>query len=129
MVEKKSCTTCSVVKTLEEFDTDKRVRDGRRSSCKECVYLAHVERSYNISRGVYAALLERSGGCCELCQKPFTARPCVDHDHACCSTSAQSCGMCVRGLLCRSCNFIVGTIETNRDLIEKLELYTKGRTT
>lgn len=34
----------------------------------------------------------------------------VDHDHKCCP-GRKSCGRCIRGLLCDSCNLDLGIIE------------------
>jgi hypothetical protein len=33
---KKKCTKCLTTKPLTEFYTEKRAKDGKRSSCKEC---------------------------------------------------------------------------------------------
>lgn len=41
----KTCTKCGVQKPLPEFHKDKRVRDGRRSNCKECQ--GAQKREYN----------------------------------------------------------------------------------
>lgn len=34
----------------------------------------------------------------------------IDHDHSCCPGN-DSCGKCVRGVLCRSCNLTLGGME------------------
>ena len=56
----------------------------------------------------------------------------VDHDHACCGDNAfetkqVSCGKCVRGWLCRGCNFALGFIQDNpaklTGLVEYLNRY------
>lgn len=41
----------------------------------------------------------------------------VDHDHSCCPGQA-SCGKCIRGLLCYSCNCVLGLAD---DSIERLD--------
>lgn len=40
----------------------------------------------------------------------------VDHDHACCpDADSKTCGKCVRGLLCRYCNFGLGRFDDDPD--------------
>jgi hypothetical protein len=34
----------------------------------------------------------------------------IDHDHTCCPSFRKVCGDCVRGLLCRSCNVVLGQV-------------------
>ena len=59
---------------------------------------------YSITAAEYAAILAAQGGACFVCRrKPGAKRLAVDHDHSCCP-GPVSCGRCVRGLLCRSCN-------------------------
>lgn len=53
---------------------------------------------------------------CMLCGS--TDGLCIDHDHSCCSGS-KSCGKCVRGVLCRSCNTGIGFLQDDVDLIKR----------
>ena len=60
---------------------------------------------YNMTPEAYSAMLERQGGVCAICgKKPGKRKLHVDHDHTCCPGKV-SCGKCVRGLLCRGCNY------------------------
>lgn len=57
-----------------------------------------------------------------ICANPRCDEPLshVDHDHACCPINGgkqKTCGECVRGLLCRECNLILGIAG---DSIERL---------
>jgi hypothetical protein len=61
--------------------------------------------TYGLSPGDWQKLFEAQGGKCFICQR-FKAKA-VDHDHACCS-GPTSCGRCVRGLLCGTCNTGIG---------------------
>jgi hypothetical protein len=65
-------------------------------------------------------MLAAQGGLCAICQRaetklqPQTGLPhrlAVDHDHTCCPGQLTSCGRCVRGLLCASCNLSLGALE------------------
>ncbi len=64
-------------------------------------------------------LVASQGGLCFLCSRPET-RPgarclSVDHDHACHSFSRSgqtwACKRCIRSLLCRNCNHMIGLVE------------------
>lgn len=47
----------------------------------------------------------------------------LDHDHSCCPRTAgvsRSCGKCVRGWLCRSCNLALGLLQENPRKIQGL---------
>jgi hypothetical protein len=79
-----------------------------KTRCKACASSrAHgkrVQETYSITPGQYAQILAAQGGVCFICQrKPVAKRLACDHDHSCCP-GPVSCGRCVRGLLCRSCN-------------------------
>lgn len=53
-----------------------------------------------------------------MCFRPFEEGqdPSIDHDHGCCTDEKSSCGRCVRGLLCLSCNTALGIIQSKYEL-------------
>ncbi|MFF3453274.1 endonuclease domain-containing protein [Streptomyces sp. NPDC002730] len=62
-------------------------------------------RWFKITPEEFGALLEYQGVACALCGSvEHGGRNWnIDHDHDCCQTK-KSCGQCIRGLLCASCN-------------------------
>jgi hypothetical protein len=87
------CSRC--YKRSWEKENPKKVVSTRRKSV------------YGLTPEAYDSLLEKQGGKCAICkqEKPL----CVDHCHA---TGR------VRGLLCRACNFAVGTFEKLKELYD-----------
>ena len=64
----------------------------------------------------YTKTLAEQDGHCALCPYiPTDRRLQVDHDHKCCPTprggNRQTCGECIRGLLCENCNTDLGRLE------------------
>jgi hypothetical protein len=72
-----------------------------RKANREAAHAARILKVYGITREQYDALYALQGGCCALCQRAtgVSKKLAVDHDHA---TGK------VRGLLCGTCNKIVG---------------------
>ena len=65
---------------------------------------------YSVTPEWYEVQLSKQNQRCGICERElsdFKKKPCVDHDHRCCPSS-RSCGKCVRGLLCVTCNFRLG---------------------
>lgn len=70
----------------------------------------------------YAEMLASQGGRCAICGSTDPGRSrkgnfAVDHDHACCP-GQNSCGRCVRGLLCSDCNQGIGFLKDDPKVIE-----------
>jgi hypothetical protein len=59
---------------------------------------------------------------CNRHQKEFKNLFGVDHDHKCCR-GAKSCGKCVRGLLCSTCNWALGNVQDNIETLKRLIKY------
>lgn len=86
---------------------------------------------YRIRKSDYEAILERQGGVCAICGGAGRDgyRLDVDHDHSCCP-GESSCGKCIRGLLCGSCNRALGMFgdDPNR-MLNAIEYLSRSTTT
>lgn len=58
---------------------------------------------------------------CEICGKT-NIRYTVDHNHQCCS-GHKSCGKCVRGILCYTCNLTLGHFNDDPEKIREMLKY------
>jgi Recombination endonuclease VII len=69
--------------------------------------------SYGLTQEQFDRLPDAQQHTCGMCHEPFEEGQLihVDHDHACCRGKNRSCGECVRGLLCHTCNIALGYIE------------------
>jgi hypothetical protein len=83
-----------------------RAERRRRKAARHGNY---VQKTYGLGEHDYSHLYEAQNGVCFICQRAngATRKLSVDHDHKCCS-GPVSCGACVRGLLCRPCNDLLG---------------------
>jgi Recombination endonuclease VII len=80
---------------------------------------------YRMTLEEYDFLLEAQGGHCAICPKTPEEngkRLAVDHDHRCCP-GKESCGKCIRGLLCAHCNLAIGLLEDNPLVMENAADY------
>lgn len=83
-----------------------------------------LRATYNISMERYASMLMEQDGGCALCGGVNASgrELAVDHDHACCA-GPKSCGRCVRALLCSGCNFGIGSLRDDPELLIKAAEY------
>lgn len=108
-----------------------KVREaGRRYRSANASKIAEIGRlsRYGITPDTYSDLLKRQNGVCAICRRPpADGRSLhVDHDHACCP-GRKSCGACVMGLLCHSCNVSLGLMGDDPERITALAEYASGR--
>lgn len=121
------CKKCGKFKPFEKF---KRLtgtfRVGRDYTCSLCRKL--WER-YKLTYLQYSDFLEKQDYKCAICKVDFEEEDNrsihVDHDHLCCS-KAKSCGKCVRGLLCGTCNSGIGLLKDSPKIIKEALLYLEG---
>lgn len=129
----KECSSCKEFKDVTSFHRRDCYKDGINPRCKTCVSdsqklyrateayrqnvidnaerkkLYLIGRRYNINADQYYKILTSQNESCFICGA--TNDLCIDHDHNCCPGSAESCGACVRGVLCRRCNRGVGMFQ------------------
>lgn len=136
MVTEKTCAKCKKVKPANEFSPNGGTR--LRSHCKPCHAAANrgkcrrahnLHIRYNLTIDQYDAMLASQGGVCAICgSKGGKRHMSVDHDHYCCP-GRNSCGKCVRGILCQNCNlYLLGRIckETAKGKDHALEILRKA---
>jgi ribosomal protein L24E len=84
------------------------------------VNAARLKREYGITAADYEALLVQQGGCCAICcsEPSPDRRLSVDHNHV---TGD------VRGLLCQSCNSVLGYAYDNPERLRAAAKYLEAR--
>lgn len=96
-------------KRKSEYDKDrhKRIYDPSKDRWK------NIFRKYKLTQTEYESMLNNQNGVCAIClKKPRKNYLSVDHDHSCCP-GVKTCGKCIRGLLCQSCNSFLGRVDDN----------------
>lgn len=125
-----TCTNCKVPKLDKDFQENERYALGHSTWCRDCHNKASresrnrmkvtnpsfsrdakIKTKYKLSPEAYDKKLEEQDGHCALCTAVAgKQRLHVDHSHECCE-GKNSCGACVRGLLCSACNGLMGYFE------------------
>ena len=111
----KTCKACAESKPLADFTNDITGKQGVRGTCKKCEakkrLQTYIKKTYHLSWEQYE---EMTGQGCALCGSFDDLH--VDHDHACCP-ERQSCGKCVRGVLCAKHNHALGLFNDDIDAL------------
>ena len=134
----RSCDVCSTV-FLPSYV--QQLRCGKTCSAEavriyQAARVRHFEpdvirrqrmRKHGITPERYAELLQSQDGGCAVCGGLNRGRHLeIDHDHACCP-GVQSCGQCVRGLLCGPCNKALGQLKDDAALLRRAAEYLEAR--
>jgi hypothetical protein len=82
-------------------------------------------RRHSITPEAYRILLDQQSGGCAICGDLQTKLN-IDHDHSCCA-GKNTCGQCVRGLLCSLCNTALGLVRDNPSILRKAADYLENR--
>ena len=79
---------------------------------------------YKLNKEQYHLILNNQKNACAICKE--NKKLYVDHDHSCCPTE-NTCGKCIRGLICQKCNMMMHYIDECSDLFEAAFKYATGR--
>jgi len=130
-MEAKTCPKCGFHMSLDGFHRSRSNRDGRAIWCKTCIaayqknYRAvnaatirqrkrqdSLKTKYGLTVAAWQDKLSAQGGACALCgtTEPGGKGWAVDHNHHCCP-GQNTCGQCVRGILCQKCNHRLAALE------------------
>ena len=124
----KQCVGCEQWFNEDYFRSHHLTADKLDVRCKECDTFMRIKRMYGIGRDQVELLLIKQNGCaiCHYSQKLFPVWWAIDHDHGCCNNNT-SCGKCVRGILCSSCNRGLGQFKDSLEILDSAKKYLKNR--
>ena len=135
----KYCGGCKQCKPESEFYNNTNIKDGLQTQCKTCkiasstrwrklnpekskkyqrewkqnnfdkVKASKLKSRYGITLDDYYRMYDEVDGRCEICGEEQVSL-CVDHNH----TTGK-----VRGLLCSSCNLMLGNAKDDCNLLNK----------
>lgn len=136
----KFCTKCETIKSSNEFYHIPTRLDGFSHWCIKCTKLIKAKEENKLkerARGLmkrfglttedYESFLKLQNGVCAICEETCTRFDylSVDHDHKCCP-GTKSCGKCIRGLLCNSCNNGLARFKDEPQRLKKAAAYIRG---
>ncbi len=97
-----------------EYQQEYRSRPGVKVRKKQTDSNGHLKRTFGIGLDEFEQMFEAQGRVCAICGSPDSkhknAKFCVDHDH--------ETGL-IRGLLCKTCNWMLGHSGDNPDVLRK----------
>jgi hypothetical protein len=119
---RKVCCRCKVEKSVNEFSRHATTYDGLQPGCKKCSNTRGSNQRLLQKFGIDRDAMEKAqGGICAICGQSETrtkfgkpTRLAVDHNH---QTGA------VRDLICFRCNVVLGRIQEDPELCDKIKNY------
>lgn len=117
-------------------ESRRRGREYNRTRDHSAIYRRKLERdpqhvkrnnlwaSHKLRISQWEELVARANGRCEICQTEFMdgVLPYLDHDHQCCA-GKNSCGTCIRGVLCNTCNRALGFFKDDLQTLQAAVRY------
>lgn len=130
-IDKKKCSKCKEYLQLDKFPKCNQMKSGYHSWCDSCIKSynrlhnkkralkrreEYIKSKYGIDEAAYNRLFKEQNGRCAICRQEESIirngrkiNLAIDHSH--------SKGN-IRGLLCKRCNTVLGSLEDNIDLFK-----------
>lgn len=124
---RKQCSACREWLEPTEFHPKRGVSDGLQAKCRPCLLKYNRATKYGLTPELVDKMFEAQGGKCAICFEALQDDCHIDHDHNCCS-GYRSCGKCVRGLLCNSCNLMLGMVKDSASRLRSAVAYLERST-
>lgn len=138
----KQCAACTEILPGTEFYPHKRKRFGWGDECRPCVALRnsdplvrqhnqakHLASTYGVTLHWYSEQGDKQGWRCLICERRRDECPdmtlVVDHDHSHCANN-RGCQDCIRGLLCKTCNFGIGFFQDDASVVDRAAQYLRA---
>lgn len=104
----------------ENYRDNPKTRKDTRTAEQRAA--ARLRWRHGISPEIWQKMWDKQQGCCYLCEQPLpdnTSEVMIDHDHDHCPPNS-SCPLCQRGLACKKCNWAIGVVADNPDLLRRI---------
>jgi hypothetical protein len=139
----KRCSDCGIVKGFQQFNLAKGKPRATCRACQSKAYKAYATANpgqykalkraskyrsrFNLSIDEVERIFATARYACEACgtrkdELALGIRLVLDHDHSCCPTEF-TCGKCIRGVLCTSCNMALGAVRDDPDRLTAIVDY------
>lgn len=131
------CKTCTSSCSKTRYQKNKteilnraaKYREVNKELIKSRQKHASRKYMYRLDQAAFERLLEDQQYLCPGCAVDLrTTQIDVDHDHKCCP-GPKSCGKCVRGLLCHTCNVTLGMVNDSFLVLRRLADYAESGVT
>jgi hypothetical protein len=126
------CKTCRGKRRREKYpqERDKLIqkqKDKRKSN--PVLFRGYdMKKRFGITWEQFDIMFAAQGNKCAGCGATESGEKSgswhIDHDHTCCPLpKRKTCGKCIRGILCRSCNLAIGNARDSVDRLRGLANY------
>jgi len=121
---RKLCTICETWQEESCFNTYSATPDRLGACCKKCRRNKRIMVKYGITAFEWDNMFMLQGSACAVCKTQIPGKKgwVTDHNHACCPGD-NTCGMCVRGILCSSCNITLGHVKDSVEILKYMIRY------